>query len=109
LEIGKRRLKEKKNRISEIQKAAHKIFFKKGFQGATLDDIAKAAGISKATIYLYFCNKEDLYVSLMGSVSQELGKLLEKLEIKIESNIFKSHREIIKEFFIKFMNLIRRA
>lgn len=43
-----------------IAKAAEQIFMKKGLEAATVDDIAKAAGYSKATLYVYFRNKEEI-------------------------------------------------
>jgi AcrR family transcriptional regulator len=51
-----RRRKEK--RPAEIVDAALEVFAEKGFAAAKLDDIARRAGISKATLYLYFETKE---------------------------------------------------
>jgi AcrR family transcriptional regulator len=54
-----RRLPEE--RPHQIIQAAIEIFDKKGLSGARLEDIAKQAGVSKGTIYLYFPNKEELF------------------------------------------------
>lgn len=51
----------KKDRILEVAK---KIFLEKGYKETKITDIAKAAGISPATIYLYFNGKKDLFDSL---------------------------------------------
>ena len=48
----------KKARPGEIVDAALEVFAEKGFVSAKLDDIARRAGISKATLYLYFDTKE---------------------------------------------------
>ena len=40
--------------------AAEKLFFSKGYDDVSLDDIAQEAELNRATIYLYFENKEDL-------------------------------------------------
>ena len=44
----------KEARPAEIVEAALEVFSEKGFAPAKLDDIARRAGISKATLYLYF-------------------------------------------------------
>jgi len=54
-----RRLPEE--RPHQIIQAAIEVFDKKGLSGARLEDIAKEAGVSKGTIYLYFPNKEELF------------------------------------------------
>jgi TetR/AcrR family transcriptional regulator len=60
-----RREREKEHRKEEIIDAAQKIFFEKGLQAATMDEIAEAAELSKGTIYLYYKSKEDLYLSVV--------------------------------------------
>jgi AcrR family transcriptional regulator len=59
--IAERRQREKDKRRKEIVLAAEKVFFAKGFENTTIDDIASAAELSKGTIYLYFEGKEDLH------------------------------------------------
>jgi AcrR family transcriptional regulator len=49
------------DRPREICTAALEVFSEKGFAAAKLDEIAKRAGISKGTLYLYFKDKEDLF------------------------------------------------
>lgn len=59
----------------EIIDGARRVFFDKGFDGASVDEIARAAGVSKATIYAYFDGKEDLFravVKIDRSRSAEL-------------------------------------
>ena len=48
-----------------IQDAAGKLFKEKGITGTTVDDIAREAQYSKATIYVYFKSKEDIYYSIV--------------------------------------------
>ena len=43
-----------------IVSAASALFLEKGIAAASMDDIAKAAGYSKATLYVYFENKEEI-------------------------------------------------
>ena len=49
------------DRPREICAAALDLFAEKGFAAARLDEIARRAGVSKGTLYLYFHNKEDLF------------------------------------------------
>jgi len=51
-------------RKKQILHAAARVFAAKGFEGATISDIAREAGISEGSIYNYFKNKNDLLVSL---------------------------------------------
>jgi len=49
------------DRPREICTAALDVFAEKGFAAARLDEIARRAGVSKGTLYLYFKDKEDLF------------------------------------------------
>jgi AcrR family transcriptional regulator len=49
------------DRPREICAAALEVFTEKGFAAARLDEIAKRAGVSKGTLYLYFKDKEQLF------------------------------------------------
>jgi AcrR family transcriptional regulator len=49
------------DRPREICTAALEVFSEKGFAEAKLDEIARRAGVSKGTLYLYFKDKEDLF------------------------------------------------
>jgi TetR/AcrR family fatty acid metabolism transcriptional regulator len=54
-----------------ILRAAQHIFAKKGFQAATVSDIAKKARVSEATIYEYFSSKEELLFSIPAETIRE--------------------------------------
>lgn len=54
-----RRLPEERPR--QLIDAAFEIFSDQGLEGARLDEIARRAGVSKGTIYLYFASKEELF------------------------------------------------
>ncbi|MFC2088738.1 TetR/AcrR family transcriptional regulator [Calditrichota bacterium] len=62
--IQERRGREKEQRRNEILNAAEKVFFSKGFNQSTMDEVAETAELSKGTLYLYFKNKEDLYFAI---------------------------------------------
>ena len=77
---GRPRTKEREERITEIAAAAKAVFFEKGYFGSTIDGISRRAGISKGTVYLYFKNKDELYVSLMLPMIQEFTVMLHDFE-----------------------------
>jgi AcrR family transcriptional regulator len=54
----------------QIVDGARQIFLARGFDAASMMDIAKAAGVSKGTLYVYFKNKEELFAAI---VQQECG------------------------------------
>lgn len=54
-------------RPAQILEAAFEVFAERGLADARLDDIARAAGIAKGTIYLYFPNKEALFHEMVRS------------------------------------------
>jgi AcrR family transcriptional regulator len=56
---------EEKDRRQQILDAAQKVFAAKGFDGASIKDLAKAAKISPGLLYWYFKDKTDLLVSLL--------------------------------------------
>jgi len=62
--IHERKEREKERRREEILDAAQKVFFEKGLHAATMDEISEVAELSKATIYLHFVSKEDLYLAV---------------------------------------------
>ncbi len=51
-------------RREAILKAAQKVFAEKGFDGATIADIAQEAGVASGTVYLYYESKIDLFAAL---------------------------------------------
>ena len=65
-----------RERTDQIIEAATPLFAEKGFDGATMDDIAAEIGINKATIYLYFDSKDALIQSIAEQLfAQEVADL----------------------------------
>jgi AcrR family transcriptional regulator len=52
-------------RCAGILAAARKVFGRKGFASATVDEIAEAAGVAKGTVYLYFKSKREIYLAAL--------------------------------------------
>ena len=62
--IQERKERERERRRQQIIVAAKRVFSKKGFSRATMEDIANEAELSPGTLYLYFKNKEKLIVEV---------------------------------------------
>lgn len=63
-------------RFETILKAALATFTEKGFTAARIEDVARAAGVAKGTVYLYVDSKEALLKALIGSLTAPpLGEL----------------------------------
>jgi len=58
---------------------AHEVFHQKGYQEATMADIARALGVTKPTIYHYFTGKDDL----LAAVAEHERKMLEAIIIEV--------------------------
>lgn len=63
---------DKEAKRAAITQAAAEVFARKGFQGASVDDIAAAAEVSKGTVYGYFASKEDLFYATFETFQSEL-------------------------------------
>lgn len=78
--IQERKEREKELRRASIIDCAMKVFLEKGFVNSTMDEIAECVELSKATLYLYFKNKEEIIIHVMNCV---LCKFIEYLEVKM--------------------------
>ena len=96
-----------------IAQAAKTVFAERGYQGATLEEIAQRAGMSKATIYIYYKNKDDLFLQVVEELvhtaitetAEEAASAkapLEKLAGIVRSKIMFYERE--REFFRIYLN-----
>lgn len=63
--IADRRQREKEQRKTEIIEAAESLFFSRSYEDVSMDEIAREVELNKATIYLYFKNKETLFATIV--------------------------------------------
>jgi AcrR family transcriptional regulator len=68
---GKKRLR--------ILQAAAELFTVQGYRKTNIDEIARAAGIAKGTVYLYFANKAEVLLAVIAYEKQRSLPLIEKL------------------------------
>jgi|AGTN01.2.fsa_nt_gi Transcriptional regulator len=72
--------REKEQRREYIIDAAEKLFFSKGYDSVSMNEIAEAVGMNKATLYLYFKNKEALYFAIVARGLRIMNRLfMEKI------------------------------
>jgi AcrR family transcriptional regulator len=71
-----------RTRAALIASARH-LFATRGFEGASLDEIADAAGYTRGAIYRHFANKEDLFFAVSDAVNTEvLDTFAEELDLE---------------------------
>jgi AcrR family transcriptional regulator len=56
----------------KILRVAEKLFAEKGYNGTSIDKIAKTAGVNKGLIYYHFKDKKDIFVSIMETIINEI-------------------------------------
>ncbi len=64
------------NRIADILRAAASVFSRKGYRLTQMEEIAKEADVSKATLYYYFKGKNDLFYYLLENGVPEDGTVV---------------------------------
>ena len=70
-----------RTRAALLASARH-VFASRGFEGASLDEIAEKAGYTRGAIYKHFANKEDLFFAVSDAVNTEVLDLFaEQLEV----------------------------
>ena len=104
-----RRGKEKDSRKKLILKSARTLFFKKGFNNVTVDEIAKSSELGKGSIYLYFNSKEEIYAQILlndiEDFNQQVSVLLNKK--KIAADLLVEFSNIYVDFFFNDGELFR--
>ena len=61
-----------------ILDAALRTFAANGYDGAAMDEIAAAAGISKAVVYDHVASKRELYTQLLHAIRDEIERIVEE-------------------------------
>ncbi|MBY0508983.1 MAG: TetR/AcrR family transcriptional regulator [Rhodospirillaceae bacterium] len=88
-------------RLAAILAAAEEVFLEKGFEGGSLDDVARQANASKATIYAHFGNKLGLFRALLEHRIGQIRAPLHAGEAKHEPV-----RDVLTEFGRGFLHTL---
>ncbi len=68
--MNKQAVVRKGRKFDQVLAGAREVFLRDGFEGASVDDIARAAGVSKATLYSYFPDKRLLFMEVAKAQCQ---------------------------------------
>lgn len=68
----------KGRKFDQVLDGARRVFLRDGFEGASVDDIAREAGVSKATLYSYFPDKRLLFMAIAsGECERQADEAME--------------------------------
>ena len=109
-------------RHAEILEAARKVFAEKGYNSASVEDIAHEAGIAKGTLYLYYPSKQGIYwEALKSGLIALCGELEEKVqaertcEAKVRAFIaakltwFEKNQDLFKIYYAEYANAVSQS
>jgi TetR/AcrR family transcriptional repressor of mexJK operon len=72
----------KGRKFDQVLQGARQVFMADGFEGASVDDIARAAGVSKATLYSYFPDKKILFMEVAKSACRvQADQAIESIDL----------------------------
>jgi AcrR family transcriptional regulator len=94
---------------ARILDAAQRVFLKKGYQGASLDEIAEVAPASKPTIYAHFPGKEALFEAVVARVLEGLTNF-EGFEPKgrtVQDKLASLGSEVVERFIEETLGITR--
>lgn len=86
---AERKERERELRRSEIVDAAETLFFSRGYENVTMDDIAKELEMARATLYLSFKNKEDIYAAIALRAARIVSEMFRELRQKNRTGLEK--------------------
>lgn len=95
---------ERQQRESRIIDLAEPIFFARGYEAATIIEIARACGYNKRSIYLYFRDKEELFLAV---VFRGLEKLHTELAAAAEQDDIRALGRAFFDFSLSFPDYLR--
>lgn len=93
-------------KVPQVLAGARKVFLERGFEGASVDDIARESGVSKATLYSYFPDKKQLFAAVVQKSCEEQ---VEDLKVSLKSHqcpvdgLHKTAQSVVKLMLSKGM------
>ena len=92
------RIERKEQTRAELIAAARAVFLRRGFHGASLDDIAEEAGYTKGAVYSNFAGKDDLFLAVLDA---HYGNRVEAyVQIMVEGETFEEAIRTVSRFMI---------
>ena len=99
--VAERRKREKQQRRDQVIQAAMEIYDEEGYYAITMDKISERAELSRAALYLYFKNKDEIFISAIKAYMDYFYSLLRDVYNRRKS-IEETFLEELWECFIKF-------
>lgn len=100
--FGQIRAQEKEGRRRALSAIAEELLEKDGISGVTIKNLSQAAGLSTGAIYMYFKNKEEIFVHILADHLKNLELAFEKSMMKKKlPAIFQSMAEDYKSYYLK--------
>jgi AcrR family transcriptional regulator len=69
---------QERRRDGEVRTAATNLFHDRGYEGTSVEDIARALGILKGSLYYYISSKEDLLFGIVSEVHDDVQRIVEE-------------------------------
>jgi len=91
----------KGRKFDQVLEGARAVFLADGFEGASVDDIARAAGVSKATLYSYFPDKRLLFVEVATTECVRQSRLITE-----SIDMSRPPREVLGDGGRKFLRFV---
>ena len=101
----------KGRKFDQVLEGAREIFLRDGFEGASVDEIARAAGVSKATLYSYFPDKRLLFSEVARiECNRQAEETIEGIgnEASVEHVLHESANRIVRFFLSDFGQQVYR-
>ena len=86
----------------QILDGAHKVFMDLGFDGASMGEIARVAGVSKGTLYVYFADKSQLFAAIVER------EAIEHRQVKFDLSPGRDAETTLREFGEAYMQILCR-
>jgi AcrR family transcriptional regulator len=80
LELAPKAPEEESKKRCQIIEGARKVFMAQGFDATSMNEVARVAGVSKGTLYVYFQNKEQLFEAMVGQQCRQQGERIFALD-----------------------------
>jgi AcrR family transcriptional regulator len=95
----------KGRKYDQVLDGARAVFLREGYEGASVDEIARDAGVSKATLYSYFPDKQHLFLAVLETEcahQAEVEILLDGNDLTVEETLRVICKTLITFFLSRF-------
>jgi AcrR family transcriptional regulator len=86
----------------QIRERSKRLFEAHGLRKTSVDDITRAAGISKGAFYLFYASKEELFLEIMEQMETELRESILEYTLQPRENARQNVRRILSRFLLTY-------